>query len=76
MALATQGMRNSFNLSYFGASKQSCAIYALCKNILRVFQLLALLTLDLWAVFGSIAVLLLIENSERDAHTYTPGDEE
>ena len=75
MALATQGMRNNLNLSYFVASEHS-AIYAFCKNILCIFQLLALLTLDLWAVFGSIAVLLLIENSERDAHTYTPGAEE
>ena len=75
MALATQGMRNNLNLSYFVASEHG-AIYAFCKNILCIFQLLALLTLDLWAVFGSIAVLLLIENSERDAHTYTPGDEE
>ena len=69
MALATQGMRNNLNLSYFVASEHS-TIYAFCKNILCIFQLLALLTLDLWAVFGSIAVLLPIENSGRHTHMY------
>ena len=70
MALATQGMRNNLNLSYFVASEHS-AIYAFCKNILCIFQLLALLTLDLWAVFGSRAVLLQIENSGRRTHMYS-----
>ena len=69
MALATQGMRNNLNLSYFVASEHG-AIYAFCKNILCIFQLLARLTLDLWAVFGSIAVLLQIENSGRRTHMY------
>ena len=71
MALATQGMRNNLNLSYFVASEHSCAIDAFCKNILHVIQLLALLTLDLWAIFRSIAVLLRIENSGRRTHMYS-----
>jgi hypothetical protein len=39
MALATQGMRNNLNLSYFVASEHSYAIDAFCKNILHVIQL-------------------------------------
>ena len=57
-------MRNNLNLNYFVVSEYSCAIYAFCKNILDVFQLVAL-TSDLWAHSSMTAH----EKNLREKHT-------